>query len=218
LNIERQIDKNKLNNSHEINDKGINKWRLARTPSTAAIVNVASVIARCSYDFFVALWRAKDAESTRMNPQKTTIAILATLSAISLAMAEDFKTIDGKIYKDATVSHVEADGIVIRTKTGISKIYFVELPKDVQERFHYGSPTPAGNAVTQRIGGESLADKFAQQVQKRLDERESILQGKHTPGPAELMLRREINFHWAFLAGTAIIASVLFAIVWARVK
>jgi hypothetical protein len=34
LNIECQIDKNKLNNSHEINDKGINKWRLPRIPST----------------------------------------------------------------------------------------------------------------------------------------------------------------------------------------
>jgi hypothetical protein len=82
-----------------------------------------------------------------MNPQKTTIAILATLSAASLALAEDFKTIDGKEYKNATISHVEADGIVIRTKTGISKIYFVELPKDVQERFHYA---PANAVAAQR--------------------------------------------------------------------
>jgi hypothetical protein len=153
-----------------------------------------------------------------MNPQKTTIAILATLFAASLALADDFKTIDGKEYKNVTVSRVEADGIVIKTKTGLSKIYFVELPKDVQERFHYGSATPTEKAATQRIGGESLADKFAGFVEKKLDERESILQGKHTPGSAELMVRREINFHWAFLAGTAIIAIVLFAIVWRRVK
>jgi hypothetical protein len=155
------------------------------------------------------------------------LAILASLSA-SLALAEDFKTVSGKIYKDATISHVEADGIVIKTKTGISKIYFVELPKDVQERFHYGSATPTGKAVTQRIDKAesanhatpfiSAADRFAQQVAKKLDERESILQGKHTPGSAELMVRREVNFHWAFLAGTAIIASVLFAIVWRRFK
>jgi hypothetical protein len=136
----------------------------------------------------------------------------------SIALADDFKTINGKEYKDATVSRVDADGIVIKTKTGISKIYFVELPKDVQERFHYGSATPTGKAVTQRIDGESFADRFAGFVEKKLDERESILQGKHTPGSAELMVRREVNFHWAFLAGTAIIASVLFAIVWARVK
>jgi len=165
-----------------------------------------------------------------MNPQKTTIGILATLSAISLALADEFKTMDGKIYKDATISHVEADGIVIRTKTGISKIYFVELPKDVQERFHYGSATPTGKAVTQRIDeAESAkhaaafvsdADRFAQQVATKLDERESILHGKQakTRSWAESMAIQELNFHKAFLAGTAIIAIVLFAIVWARFK
>jgi hypothetical protein len=136
----------------------------------------------------------------------------------SIAFAEDFKTVSGRVYKDATISRVEADGIVLRTNTGISKVYFVELPKDVQERFHYASATPTGKAVTQRIGGESAVDKFAQQVQKKLDERESILQGKHTPGPAETTILREFAFHKAFLAGTAIIAIVLFAVVWARVK
>jgi len=33
--------------------------------------------------------------------------------------------INGKIYKEATISRVEADGIVLRTRTGIYKIYFV---------------------------------------------------------------------------------------------
>ena len=163
---------------------------------------------------------------TRMNLWKT-VSMSLVVSA-SLGLAEDFKTIDGKIYKDATISHVEADGIVIRTKTGISKIYFVELPKDVQERFHHGSATPTGKAVTQRIDKAesaphdtpfvSAADKFASFVEKKLDERESILQGKHTPGPAELSVMREINFHKAFLAGIAIVAIVLFAIVWRRFK
>src|SRR4029079_16258283 len=72
-----------------------------------------------------------------MNPQKATIVILATL-LVSLALAEDLKTVSGKIYKDVTISCVEADGIVLRTKTGITKVYFAELPKDVQERFRYG--------------------------------------------------------------------------------
>jgi hypothetical protein len=161
-----------------------------------------------------------------MNPWKT--ALMSLVVSASIGLADDFKTIDGKIYKDATISHVEADGIVIKTKTGISKIYFVELPKDVQERFHYGSATPTGKAVTQRIDKAestnhptpfvSAADRFASFVEKKLDERESILQGKHTPSSAELMVIREFNFHKAFLAGTAIIASVLFAIVWARFK
>jgi hypothetical protein len=72
---------------------------------------------------------------------QATLAILATLS-VSTALAEDFKTTNGKEYKDATITRVEGDGIVIRTKTGISKIYFVELPKDVQQKFHYGQATP----------------------------------------------------------------------------
>jgi hypothetical protein len=165
-----------------------------------------------------------------MTPQKTTIAILAALT-VSLALAEDFKTVSGRVYKDATISSVEADGIVLRTKTGISKVYFVELPKDVQERFHYASATPTGKAVTQRIGeaesakpsstvvdGTTAVDKFAQRVSKELEEREAILQGKHTPGPAETAILREFTFHKAFLAVTAIIAAVLFAVVWARVK
>jgi hypothetical protein len=165
-----------------------------------------------------------------MKDSATTLAILATLSA-SIAFAEDFKTVSGRVYKDATISRVEPDGIVLRTKTGISKVYFVELPKDVQERFHHGSATPTGKAVTQRIDNAesashaaasfdagTFADKFAQQVAKKLDERESILQGKHTPGPAETTILREFAFHKAFLAGTAIIAIVLFAVVWARFK
>jgi hypothetical protein len=55
----------------------------------------------------------------------------------SVALADDFKTIDGKDYKKVTVSRVEPDGIVLITNSGISKIYFTELPKEVQERFHY---------------------------------------------------------------------------------
>ena len=157
----------------------------------------------------------KDRIHAPLNPQKATIVILATLF-VSLVLAEDFKTVSGRVYKDASIGHVEADGIVIKTKTGISKIYFAELPKDVQERFHYGSLTPTGKAVTQVIDGQSFADKFSERVQKRLDEREAILQGKHTPGPAELSVIREFNFHWVFLAVIAIVAIVLFTVVWRR--
>ena len=65
--------------------------------------------------------------------------VLAVLFA-SLAFSEDFRTTNGKVYKDATVSRIEADGIELKTKTGISKVYFTELPPDVQERFHWAQP------------------------------------------------------------------------------
>ena len=90
-----------------------------------------------SYHFCVAVRRGKTAESRRVKYCGT--LILAVLFA-SFALSEDFKTTSGKVYKDATVTRVEADGIELKTKTGISKVYFTELPQDVQERFHWVKP------------------------------------------------------------------------------
>ena len=115
-----------------------------------------------------------------MNSQKTIFAIITSLS-VSLALAEDFKTVKGKEYKDATITRVEPDGIVLKTKSGITKLYFTELPKEVQERFHYGSATPTGKAVTQRIGGESAVDRFAQQVQKNSTSENRYYRGNTHP-------------------------------------
>jgi hypothetical protein len=78
----------------------------------------------------------KSGRIRRVNYREATLAIFVALSA-SLALAEDFKLINGKEYKNATVSRVEPDGIVLKSKSGITKVYFTELPKDVQERFHY---------------------------------------------------------------------------------
>ena len=103
-----------------------------------------------------------------MNPLNTIIAIFATLFA-SLALSDDFKTNDGKEHKSATVTRVEADGIVIKTKGGISKLYFTELPKDVQERFHYEpQEAAAAQAVAVRQTQEinqfnSQQEEFAKQ-------------------------------------------------------
>jgi hypothetical protein len=77
-----------------------------------------------------------------MTPRKTTIAILAALS-LSLALADDFKTNNGKEYKNAIVTQVDPDGIVVKTKTSISKLYFLELPEDVRTRYHYDSEKAA---------------------------------------------------------------------------
>jgi len=73
------------------------------------------------------------------------------LSFASVTLADDFKLINGKEYKNVTVSRVEADGIVLRTKSGISKLYFVELPKEVQERFHYNAAIAAAYEQQGRI-------------------------------------------------------------------
>ena len=69
----------------------------------------------------------------------TKVATFLIVSFVSAGLAEDFKTLNGKEYKDATVSRVEPDGIVVTTKSGTSKLYFPELPKEIQDRFHYDS-------------------------------------------------------------------------------
>src|SRR5438309_6873295 len=75
----------------------------------------------------------------------------------SVALADDFKAIDGKEYKNVTVSRIEADGIVLRTKSGISKVYFVELPKEVQERFHYNAAIASAYSAQQAVSQSTTA-------------------------------------------------------------
>ena len=123
----------------------------------------------------------KQAESPRMNPRKTTITILATLS-VSIALADDFKTNDGKEHKSATVTQVEADGIVIKTKGGISKLYFTELPKDVQERFHY-DPAQAAAAQAAAIRQTQELNQFNSQ-QEELAKQQKAASAKQVPAGA----------------------------------
>ena len=64
------------------------------------------------------------------------LAILASLFA-SRVLGDDFTTLKGKEYKNASVSRVEPDGVVLVYKSGVVKVYFAELPKEIQERFGY---------------------------------------------------------------------------------
>ena len=65
------------------------------------------------------------------------------------------------------MSSVEPDGIVLITKSGISKVYFVELPKEMQERFHYDAAKAAQfTTVQQSAIAESNAVVAAQQQQE----------------------------------------------------
>ena len=79
----------------------------------------------------------------------TKVLTFLILSVISAAFAEDFKTNNGKEYKDATITRVEPDGVVVKTKSGVTKLYFAELPKEVQERVHYDSEKAASYSAEQ---------------------------------------------------------------------
>ena len=97
-----------------------------------------------------------------------TFFVLCLTSAV---LAEDFKTVSGKEYKDTTITRVEPDGLVLKHKSGISKVYFTELPKEVQERFHYDSAKAAQfNAAEQAAIAQSNA-----KAQQEADAKEKAL-------------------------------------------
>jgi hypothetical protein len=79
----------------------------------------------------------------------TRVLTFLILCFASAAFAEDFHTVNGKEYKDATVTRVEPDGIIVKTNSGVTKVYFTELPKDVQEQFHYDSGKAASYSAEQ---------------------------------------------------------------------
>ena len=76
------------------------------------------------------------------------------------AMADDIKTLDGKEYKGVTVSRTEPDGIVVVTDSGIEKIPFSNLPRDVQKKYGYD---PAKAALYQKAVYDAYVAKQKQE-------------------------------------------------------
>jgi len=85
------------------------------------------------------------------------------------AFSEDFKTVNGKEYKDATVTRVEPDGIVVKTKSGMSKIYLAELPKELQERFHYDPQKATAFSAEQAANYAAYQQQLTEAQRQRED-------------------------------------------------
>ena len=96
----------------------------------------------------------------------------------SVALADDFKAIDGKEYKNVTVSRVEPDGIVLITSSGISKVYFTELPKEVQGRFHYDAAKAAAYSADQAATQEAFRKQQEELRRKLVEEKNKYWIGK----------------------------------------
>src|SRR5713101_3686089 len=104
------------------------------------------------------------------------VLMFLMLCFASVIRADDFKTIDGKEYKNVTVRRVEPDGIVLITSAGISKVYFTELPKEVQERFHYDPAKAAAYSAEQTAGQITFRNQQAELRRK-------LAEGKTNIGP-----------------------------------
>jgi hypothetical protein len=77
---------------------------------------------------------------------------LLTICVTSIALAEDFKTVNGKEVQERDDNPRRTGWVVLKHKSGVSKVYFPDLPKEVQERFHYDSAKAARiDAASARI-------------------------------------------------------------------
>jgi thioredoxin 1 len=116
----------------------------------------------------------------------------------SVALADDFKAIDGKEYKNVTVSRVEPDCIVLVSSSGISRVYFTELPKEVRERFHYDATQAAAYSAEQAAGQEAFLTQQEELRRRLAEERNKYLtgqaplknQGDKPPAPAAIVAGR----------------------------
>src|SRR5438552_16624456 len=115
-------------------------------------------------------------------------AFLVVLSLASVALADNFKTVEGKEYKNVTVRRVEPDGIVLSSSTGIFKVYFTELTKEVQERFHYDPEQAAAYSAQQNAAGaqrQNVRDLEARYVSFQKQEYELIQGIGHVKQPSQ---------------------------------
>ena len=98
----------------------------------------------------------------------------------SAALGDDFKAINGKEYKNVKVSRVEPDGIVLVSSSGISKVYFTELPKEVPERFQYDAAQAAAYSAEQAASQAAFQIQQTELRRKLTEEKNSYWTG-HAP-------------------------------------
>jgi hypothetical protein len=124
----------------------------------------------------------------RRSMKITPAACCAFVCLSCLAFADNFKTINGKEYKDVTVKRVEPDGItVINQKRGIiAKLYFTELSKEVQERFGYEPQKAAEKQPQQDLAKKSASPLVrpsgeARQNKKKISRIREEIRGLRSP-------------------------------------
>jgi hypothetical protein len=115
---------------------------------------------------------------------RAAFAVIVTVCSATIALADDFKTIDGKEYKNVKVSRVEPDGIVITFSGGIVKIPFTELSPEIQKKYSYDPRAATAYSAGQNEQQAALARQRKADEQQRLDERQKYWSEHPAPQPA----------------------------------
>jgi hypothetical protein len=93
------------------------------------------------------------------------------LTALRFAIAEDFEANNGKEYKNAKVSRVEPDGIVVTFSGGIVKIPFTELSPEIQKKYGYNREAAADFQQQRYQADVQRANQIAEGQQRQAEER-----------------------------------------------
>lgn len=109
--------------------------------------------------------------------------------------AEDLKTKDGTIYKDVKFYTVNPSGIDISYKKGeetfLTHVYFENLDKKIQEKFHYSPKRAAIYRHKLKVAHEEAVKKHAKWVkeQKEKDAKRHELESRIEAGAKNVVLK-----------------------------
>jgi hypothetical protein len=112
---------------------------------------------------------------------KIAVSIFAILAA-SVAFADDFTLVDGTEYKGVKVSRAEPDGLVVTTAHGVIKLFFTDLPKEVQEKYHYDPKKAEAFRFRLDAARDAAADEVSLAAERERQSREN--NQKAPPQPA----------------------------------
>jgi hypothetical protein len=88
-------------------------------------------------------------------------SLLLALALAVAAQARDILTLSGEIYREVTVTKVQADGIRITHSTGIAFLDFASLPEALRKEFGYD---PAAYAAAVKVREERDAQARAERA------------------------------------------------------
>jgi hypothetical protein len=89
------------------------------------------------------------------------VTFITVFLTVSTVFAEDFTLSGGTKYKNVEVRRVEPDGLVITTTYGIIKLFFTDLPKEVQEKYHYDPRKAAAFRFRLDAARDAVADEVS---------------------------------------------------------
>jgi hypothetical protein len=165
----------------------VTHYRVLAVPKAQSRSHEGARVIATLKSFFHCDLKNKSDRIRRVKHWQTALAILAALSA-SFAVAEDFKTVNGKEYRNATVSRVEPDGIILKTKSGILKVYFSELPREVADKWL--APVIAAEAAGEqkRVEAEKAAKRERIEAEKAVERQRTEKENK-----ADAELKRAVE-------------------------